>query len=161
MRSKQAVIFKPKQRDFDLTEFERTRLIDAYDQIELLGFSLHSHFKLLQNERKPTVKAKDLQKYVGKDVEIYGNLITTKRTTTKNNKYMYFSTFYDSEGTIFDTVHFPDAAKKHPMWSKGIYLCYGQIVEDLGYISINIKWVARQKTAGDPRLADTVKMIVK
>lgn len=161
MRSKQAVLFKPKHRDFDLPEFERSMLIDAYDQIELLGFSLHSHFKLLQNEMKPTVKAKDLQKYVGKDVEIYGNLITTKRTTTKNNKYMYFSTFYDSEGTIFDTVHFPDTAKKYPMWSKGIYLCYGQVVEDLGYISISIKWVARQKTAGDPRLADTVKMIVK
>lgn len=157
MRSRQAVLFKPKHRDFDLPEFEHSLLIDAYDQIELLGFSLHSHFSLLQNEMKPTVRAKELENYIGKDVEIYGNLITTKRTPTKHNDYMYFSTFYDAEGNIFDTVHFPNVAKKYPMWSKGIYLCCGSVVEELGYISINIKWVSRQKTAGDPRLEGNVK----
>ncbi|MDT0678003.1 DNA polymerase III subunit alpha [Autumnicola musiva] len=151
-KSNQAVLFKPQHKDFDLPEFEFSRLIEAYDQMELLGFPLSSHFDLLKFPMKPAVNAADLKRYIGKEIEIYGNLITAKKTGTVNGKYIYFGTFYDENGDIFDTVQFPESAEKYPLRNKGIYLCRGKVVEELDYISISISWISRQETAGDPRL---------
>lgn len=153
--SGQAVLFRPPQKDFDLPEFEFSKLVEAYDQMELLGFPLCSHFELLKEPMKPSIRARDLKNNIGKDISIYGNLITAKKTGTVNNKYMYFGTFYDADGDIFDTVQFPDMAEKHPLRSKGIYLCYGTVVNDLDYISITIKWIARQHSLSDPRLVNS------
>lgn len=154
-RSNQAVLFKSEHKDFNLPEFEFSLLIEAYDQMELLGFPLCSHFDLLKDPIKFGVMAKDLEDHIGEDVEIYGNLITVKKTGTVNNRYMYFGTFYDAKGNIFDTVQFPAVAEKYPLRSKGIYLCFGKVVNDLGYISINVKWHSRQHTASDPRLVNS------
>ncbi len=108
--SKQAVLFRPRHRDFELPEFTTNRLIEAYDQMELLGFSLPGHFELLKHPMQSNLTAQDLRKHIGKPVEIYGNLITAKRTPTVNGKYMYFGTFYDKEGGVFDTVPLPREA---------------------------------------------------
>ncbi|AVR46077.1 DNA polymerase III subunit alpha [Christiangramia fulva] len=148
----QKALFKPKQRDFELPEFEDSKLTEAYDQMELLGFPLCSHFKLLKNPMEDSIYACDLKENVGKEIRIYGNLVNARKTGTSNGKYMYFGTFYDQKGEIFDIVIFPDAAEKYPLHNKGIYLCYGTVVEELGYISITIKWISRQHTAPDPRL---------
>ncbi|MDT0691089.1 DNA polymerase III subunit alpha [Salegentibacter sp. F188] len=153
-KTSQAVLFKPEHKDFDLPEFEYSRLIEAYDQMELLGFPLSSHFDLLKNPMKPSVKAKNLQQYIGKEIEIYGNLIVAKKTPTANGKYMCFSTFYDQDSEIFDIVQFPASAEKYPLYSKGIYLCRGTVVEELDYVSINVQWLSRQETAPDPRFTD-------
>ena len=158
-KSTQAVLFKTPHKDFNLPELEYSKLVEAYDQIGLLGFSLSSHFELLKNPMKVSVKAKQLKHLVGQDVEIYGNLVNARKTGTVNRKYMYFGTFFDSDGDIFDIVEFPDVAEKYPLRSKGIYLCKGTVVNDLGYISIDIKWIARQETAGDPRLETGYKKI--
>ena len=151
----QPLLFKPQHRDFDLPEFEFSKLVEAYDQMELLGFPLCSHFDLLQEPLKPDVlKAKELKNHIGKTVEIYGNLVNAKKTGTSNGKYMYFGTLYDPDGNIFDVVLFPAVAEKYPLRNKGIYHCYGTVVEDLGYISINVKWLIRQTTQTDPRLVE-------
>ena len=153
--SNQPLLFKPQHRDFELPEFEFSKLVEAYDQMELLGFPLCSHFELLQEPLKNEVlQAKDLKNYIGKNVEIYGNLVNAKKTGTSNGKYMYFGTLYDPEGAIFDVVLFPAIAEKFPLRNKGIYLCHGTVVEDLDYLSINIKWISRQTTQTDPRLVE-------
>ncbi|MDT0686238.1 DNA polymerase III subunit alpha [Autumnicola psychrophila] len=156
-KTNQAVLFKPKQRDFALPEFTLSEIVEAYDQMELLGFPLCSHFKLLKNPIQPSIKAKELKHFIGRDVQIYGNLITAKRTPTVNGKFMCFSTFYDMDSEIFDIVQFPTIAEKYPIRSKGIFLCYGRVVEELGYLSLNLKWISRQETMGDPRLVDSRK----
>lgn len=153
-KSSQALLFKPKHRDFELPEFEFSKLIEAYDQMELLGFPLCSHFELLKNPLKNTITAKDLKSHIGKNIEIYGNLVNSKKNGTSNGKYMYFGTFYDINGDIFDVVLFPAVAEKYPLRNRGIYLCYGKVIHDLGYISIDIKWISRQPTQTDPRLVD-------
>lgn len=158
-RPMQAVLFKPEHKDFDLPEFDYSVLIDAYDQMEILGFSLYNHFSLLKNPMKASIRAKDFLRYIGKEVHIYGDLIVTKRVATANNKYMCFATFYDQDSTIFDTVQFPRAAKLYPMRSKGIYLCCGTVIEELGYLSLNIKWLERQETAPDPRMVTPHKTV--
>ncbi len=151
-KSAQAPLFKIQHRDFVLPQFSYSSLINAFDQMELLGFPLCSHFKLLENKTEDSVKAKDLRNYVGQDVLIYGNLITVKRTTTVNNKNMYFGTFSDEDSDVFDTVQFPKVAEKYPLRGNGIYLCFGKVVNELDYISINLAWMIRQETAKDPRL---------
>ncbi len=150
----QVVLFKPPHRDFDLPDFEISRLVEAYDQIELLGFPLCSQFDLLKDPMKPALTAKDLANHIGKEVEIYGNLITAKRTRTVNKKIMCFGTFYDRKGAIFDTVQFPYTSEKYPLRSKGIYLCRGIVNNELDYISISVKSIVRQATAPDPRLTN-------
>lgn len=159
-KTNQAVLFSPKHKDFDLPEFTFSEVVEAYDQMELLGFPLCSHFELLKNPMQPSVKAKELKNFIGRDVHIYGNLITAKRTPTVNGKFMCFSTFYDMDGEVFDSVQFPAIAEKYPIRSKGIFLCYGKVVDELGYISLNLKWISRQETVGDPRLVDFPKFRV-
>lgn len=151
-KSNQPLLFQTPQKEFELPEFTYSQRIDAFDEMELLGFSLSDHFQLLKNPMQPAIKAADLHKYVGKQIQIYGNLITVKRTTTKNNDYMYFATFYDVAGAVFDTVHFPTIAKRYPIRSKGIFLCTGRVGDELGYLSIAITKIERQETMGDPRL---------
>lgn len=150
----QPLLFKPKYRNFDLPQFEISRLVEAYDQIELLGFPLCSQFELLKHPMKECVKAKDLGKYVGQEIEIYGNLITSRTAGTVNNKLMRFGTFYDKEGGIFDTVQFPDTSEKYPIRGKGVYFCRGTVASSFDYISVRVSSIVRQETAQDPRLVD-------
>ena len=151
----QSLLFKPQHRDFELPEFEYSKLVEAYDQMEILGFPLCNQFELLEKLPDNTMTARDLKNYIGEDIEIYGNLVNSRKTGTSNGKYMYFGTFYDIEGGIFDIVIFPKAAEKHPLRSRGIYQCVGTVMEDLGYLSINIKSILRQNTQTDPRLVDS------
>lgn len=153
-KSSQALLFKPQHRDFELPEFEFSKLIEAYDQMELLGFPLCSHFDLLQKPINNNLNAKDLKGHIGKEVEIFGNLVNSRKTGTSNGKYMYFGTFYDMTGGIFDVVIFPQIAEKYPLRSRGIYKCFGKVMCDLGYISLEIKWITRQATQTDPRLVE-------
>ncbi|GAA4308711.1 hypothetical protein GCM10023115_36670 [Pontixanthobacter gangjinensis] len=153
-QNSQALLFRPKHRDFELPEFEYSKLIEAYDQMEILGFPLCSQFELLETPPANNMTASKLKNYIGKDIEIYGNLVNCRKTGTSNGKFMYFGTLYDIEGGIFDVVIFPKVAEKYPLRSRGIYQCYGTVMEDLGYISINIKWISRQATQTDPRLVE-------
>jgi len=154
-KTNQALLFKAQHRDFELPEFEYSKLIEAYDQMELLGFPLCSHFDLLKEPISSSIKAKDLKNHVGKEVEIYGNLVNSRKTGTSNGKYMYFGTFYDVDGGIFDVVLFPKVAERYPLQSRGIFKCFGKVMYDLGYVSIDTKWILRQPTQTDPRLVES------
>src|SRR5690606_11459421 len=158
-KSLQGVLFRPQHRDFDLPEFAYSRRTDYYDQLEVLGFSLYSHFDLLKEPMTPAIKAKELKEHIGREVYIYGNLITARRISTVNNKFMGFGTFYDVDNQVFDTVQFPPVSDKYPLHSKGIYLCYGTVIEELGYVSLSVKWLQRQETAGDPRRMSGYKYV--
>ncbi|MGY5851763.1 DNA polymerase III subunit alpha [Salegentibacter sp. F14] len=155
-RTSQAVLFKPAHKDYELPEFSYSELIDVYDQIELLGFPLCSRFRLLKCKMQSSVMACELKMHIGKEVSIYGNLITLKKTVTTSKRFMYFGTFFDKNDDVFDTVHFPDIAERYPVRSKGIYLCRGIVVDELGYLSLKIKSIERQPILSDPRLATPV-----
>ena len=127
--------------------------------MELLGFPLCSHFDLLQEPIDKSLTAKDLKNHIGKEVEIFGNLVNSRKTGTSNGKYMYFGTFYDITGGIFDVVLFPQSAEKYPLRSRGIYKCFGKVMCDLGYISIDVKWMSRQTTQTDPRLVELFQLL--
>ncbi|MFD1079916.1 hypothetical protein, partial [Longispora fulva] len=69
--------------------------------------------------------------------------------------------FFDAAGDIFDTVQFPRATEQYPLRSKGIYLCHGRVLEELGYICVSISWLERQETQGDPRFVNQRQNIAK
>lgn len=147
------MLFTPPHKDYELPEFSYSELIDSYDEIELLGFPLCSRFRLLKYKMQTSILAAELKSHVGKEISIYGNLITLKKTATTTKRYMYFGTFFDKNDDVFDTVHFPDIAEKYPVRGKGIFLCRGVVVDELGYLSIQIKAIERQAILIDPRLA--------
>ena len=69
---------------------------------------------------------------------MFGYLVTYKYVKTKLGEIMYFGTFYDYWGNIFDTVHFPPIVKQFPFVGRGIYKLYGKVVNDFDYYSLEI-----------------------
>ena len=90
---------------------------------------------------------------VGQMVSMMGYLVTAKPTSTHDRKRMYFGTFLDEDGLWIDTVHFPPVAALYPFRGKGVYMLMGKVVDDFGFLSLEI--VAMQKLAywPDPRYA--------
>ncbi len=148
--------------DFKFPRLDTSALEDAFDQIELLGFSLSSPFSLLKERlEKPVLLARELPKYHRKQIEIYGYLITVKNTTTSGGKRMHFGTFLDYEGEWIDTVHFPPIAKKYPFRGKGIYKLEGVVVEEFGFYSLEVNKMSRMPYLEDIRFSDVRQEEIK
>jgi len=154
-KSNQPGLFKIQHKEYVLPAFQYSALIDAYDQIELLGFPLCNYFDLLQEPVYNSTSVDELKKFVGKKVSIYGKLICTKKTTTSGGKEMCFATFHDIGYNIFDTVQFPDKVAKYPLYNKGVYRCIGKVINEFDYISIEAEAIEFQKIKIDPRFVTT------
>lgn len=150
----QPQLFKPKHRDFKIPSLLTTELEAAFDQFELLGFPLCSPFNLLAEPPKNENGVRQLHSYIGKYIDIYGYLVTVKNTTTHKGDRMHFATFIDQHGEVFDTVLFPPIAKKYMFRGKGIYRCYGKVVSEFGFLSIEVIKMRKEALIEDPRYAD-------
>lgn len=147
----QEKLFKTPVSTFEFPVFETDELIEAYDQIELLGFHLFHPFKMIETPFEPHFKVKDLKNHIGKTIVIYGDLITLKRTRTNQGDLMYFGTFYDEDFQIFDTVHFPKMAKNYPVYGKGVYKCVGKVMNEFGFLSLQLTKIYKMSVRPDPR----------
>jgi len=134
-------LFNLAPKDYELPKLEAYPYADAFDQIELLGFPLCDPFHLLPTEDWGNTRARELRDKIGKKVDIVGYLVTTKDTSTKNGKLMHFGTFYDAEGLVFDTTHFPPVAKHFPFRGKGFYRIKGVVATDFGYPMLEVQWL--------------------
>jgi DNA-directed DNA polymerase III PolC len=137
-RTKNPDLFDTKPKDYPLPTLTRNEIEDAFDEIELLGFPLCDPFKLVAAAEQSTTAASELLDKVGQQVQISGYVVATKDTRTKNGESMHFGTFLDKDGAVFDTVHFPDIAKRFPFRGRGFYSIKGQIVEDFGVAMIEV-----------------------
>lgn len=131
-------LFELEPQKYELPELENRWEEDAYDEIELLGFSLCSPFKLLKDLISNPILAGDLKQKIGKPVEIIGYLVNVKTTWTSGGGKMFFGTFLDQEGYWIDTVHFPPVAKSHPFSGPGTYRLVGKVVEEYDFIYIDV-----------------------
>jgi len=111
---------------------------DILDQLEIMEFPLSDPFLLLKNKDVPSIRAKDIRQYTGKDIQIVGYLVTVKYTRTVKGDVMNFGTFLDQEGNWIDTVHFPPIVKKSPLTGRGIYLLKGKVVEEFNFPTLEI-----------------------
>ena len=152
-----ATLFKTKRISYKTPQLPSSFLENAFDQMELLGFPLCNPFKLLDKPSTTQLKAKNLHNYIGKMVSIEGYLITTKTTTTKNEKSMHFGTFLDRDGHFIDTVHFPPVAAKYPFRGRGVYKITGKVLEEFDCINIEVIAMHRLAIIEDPRYSDTNK----
>ena len=72
-----------------------------------------------------------------------GYMVAYKPTRTKKKENMFFGTFYDCHGIVFDTVHFPDSATKFPLRGRGFYFIKGRVMDDFGVPIIEARWMEK------------------
>ncbi len=145
-------LFELPRKNYNLPQLARSKVEDAYDEIELIGFPVTlSYFDLLQTNFRGGLKALELIHYVGKRVRMLGQLVCIKYVRTVRNQLMHFATFVDVEGNFYDTTHFPPSLQAHPFKGYGMYLILGRITEEFGFASIEVEKMAKMPIIPDPR----------
>ncbi|MFN8341180.1 MAG: DNA polymerase III subunit alpha [Cyclobacteriaceae bacterium] len=137
-------LFNTEPSTYPLPPLERNDWEDAFDEIELLGFPLCDPFRLLATRERGDTMADELPSKLGRQVSMIGYIVTTKNTSTLKGEPMYFGTFYDEKGQVFDTVHFPQIAWKFPFRGRGFYSMRGKVVEDFGVCMVEVNWMEKQ-----------------
>ncbi|MCG8578798.1 MAG: DNA polymerase III subunit alpha [Bacteroidales bacterium] len=136
-------LFQPEVHEFELPDLWEHELESAFDELELLGFPLSSPFQLLAKRLPSLLKAADLPDFINQTVAIVGYLITRKPTRTSNGESMSFGTFLDLDGFWLDTVHFAHSFKRYPFRGPGCYLIRGKVVEEYGFVSVEVNQMYR------------------
>jgi DNA polymerase-3 subunit alpha len=144
-------LFNVIAKKFRLPELEHDAHENAFDELELLGFTLTNPFDLLKPHPSPDTLAGNLREKTGKEVLMAGYLVTTKNTYTIDHKLMHFGTFIDEKGQVFDTTHFPDTASKFPFRGRGFYLLKGKVAEDFGYPMVEVNEMKKLPILGRDR----------
>ncbi len=154
-KAKQQGLFRPVITKFTLPGLPSTQLEDIFDQIEILGFPLDDPFKMLETWDDSLMNtASNLEANAGQRITLLGYLVTAKNTTTSKGDRMYFGTFLDRQGQVFDTTHFPQVAAKYPFRGGGVYRVTGKVVEEFGFFSIEVERMTREAYMSDPRYAE-------
>ncbi|MCY0977234.1 DNA polymerase III subunit alpha [Chryseobacterium wangxinyae] len=139
------------QKEYQLPTIIRNPFEDAFDEIEILGFSVsYSPFDLLQTKYRGSVMAKDLVKHHKKQIKMLAYLISRKHVPTKRGA-MFFGTWIDAEGEYFDTAHFPNCLEDYPFQGGGCYLLLGTVEVDFHFPTITIHKMAKMPFIPDPR----------
>jgi DNA-directed DNA polymerase III PolC len=131
-------LFDTAPKEYPLPVLSRKETEDGFDELELLGFTLCDPFKLLASSDRGNTTANELILKLGKQVSLVGYVVTTKDAGTKNYELMHFGTFLDFQGNVFDTVHFPNEARKYPFRGRGFYALTGKVVEDFGIPTVEV-----------------------
>lgn len=153
-------LFDVKPKIWQLPELSGSSLDDAFDEIELFGFSLCSPFQLLRDPITTTLKTKDLLSNVGKTVSIVGYLVNIKNTNTSKGDRMYFGTFIDMDGDWIDTVHFPPSAKQYPFSGPGCYLLTGKVTEEYDFTTIEVESMKRLPVIDREKVREPEKAVL-
>ena len=149
--TQETVLFSPDHTEYVLPELADDPMEDAYDQLELIGYTMESPFKLLAQEQPEYIHPSELIRNIGKKVRLTGYLVTIKTVKTVKGTYMAFAAFRDREGHLFDTTHFPPAYEKYPFRGKGVYEVIGKVADDFGFATVEVDWMRRMGVMGDPR----------
>jgi DNA-directed DNA polymerase III PolC len=151
-------LFDTEPKEYPLPALKRNSLEDAFDEIELLGFPLCNPFDLLATQDFTDTVASELPQKKGKQVRLVGYVITTKWAhTMKTNEQMFFGTFYDVHGHVFDTVHFPKSAQQFPFRGRGFYELKGRVMEEFGVFLVDVHAMDKLPMAskrGDEAMAE-------
>lgn len=152
-REMELFVLKPKTWQFPSLTTSTTD--EAFDEIELLGFSLCPPFELLKDKLTTKLLAKQLPSYINQEVVIVGYLVTVKPTYTSKKEKMYFGTFTDLDGDWIDTVHFPPSARSYPFTGPGCYELIGTVVKEYDFISMEVKAMKRLPVVDRERMIES------
>jgi len=149
-----AELFTLPVKHYQMPELPDDDLENAYQEMELLGYSLSLNmFDLLKTSFRGAATASDLAAYAGQTIKIVGNYVCEKTVRTKNNRKMWYGTFLDQQGNFFDTTHFANNTRVYPFRGKGCYLISGTVVLDFGFPSIEVLQFAKLPIRDNPVLA--------
>lgn len=143
-----------QNHDYKVPLLTQSRLEEAFDHIELLGFPLCDPFDLADEALENGTTTKQLSNKLGHFVVAYGYLVTVKDTKTAKGDRMNFATFIDQKGDFLDSVHFPNIAKQFPFRGKGLYRIQGRVTEEFGFYSIEASALYKIAMIPDPRYED-------
>jgi DNA polymerase III alpha subunit len=113
---------------------------------------------LLKKAPEEHVLGSAIPKCLGSKIKTYGYLIALKQSKTSKGERMCFGTFIDREGSILDTVHFPELTRKYPFYGKGIYLLEGIVTEEFGYYTIEVGRMLKEAFIEDVRFSEEVEI---
>jgi DNA polymerase-3 subunit alpha len=139
-------LFEDESAEYRLPELEEPADRQAFDELDLLGFSLCSPFDLLcetAQKLPPGILARDMRALEYQIVEMTGYYVCRKDTRTAKGELMQFGTWLDRAGYFFDSVHFPEQARTAPFRGKGVYRLRGRIVSDFGFMSLEVREMER------------------
>ncbi|WP_026904539.1 DNA polymerase III subunit alpha [Pedobacter glucosidilyticus] len=134
---------QPINSDFNMPPLHYDERNDMLDELEILGFTIHPPFKLIDEPDIKGIKAKDIPEYLNQEVQIIGHLVTTKYARTKHGVVMYFGTFLDEDGNWIDTVLFPDVAAKYTFKGKGCYLLKGKVTAEFNFYTLEVNYMRK------------------
>lgn len=154
-------LFQAARTSFHLPALHQGTYDDALDEMEILGFPLCSPFLLLRGEEPGEQRARDMERFCGKEIRITGYLVTIKYTRTAKGEAMMFATFLDADGDFFDTTHFPKVSQQFPFRGRGIYRIAGKVDEEFGFCSITVNAMEKLATIGRDDVAEVIKPDVK
>jgi error-prone DNA polymerase len=88
----------------------------------------------------PIVEGKNMNRHVGRDVQMVGWWVTGKMIATKEEEPMEFVSFEDTT-TLFETTFFPRAYAKfcHILNRRRPYLLRGRVEEDFGVAQLVVE----------------------
>ncbi len=129
-------LFEPEYQNYSLPCLREGQYDQAFDELELLGFPLCSPFSLLAEEAPRHIAAAEMGSCLHRSVCMLGYYVTRKPVRTVKGTLMYFYTWVDAQGDLFDSVHFPPSVARSPFRGRGCYLLRGKITEDFGFYSI-------------------------
>lgn len=145
-------LFPVESRVFKIPSLISSPEEDAFDEMELLGFTLKSFFNLLSGpSQRAIVSAANLFSFNGQKVWVRGYLIHVKKTNTGSGKLMSFGCFVDRAGDWLDTVHFPPVLQRFPFRGKGVYEVYGMVKVEYDCVIIEAEYLEKMSVIEDPR----------
>jgi DNA polymerase III alpha subunit len=146
------LLFYSEPKKFTLPQLEQNQLVDAYDEVEFIGFPVSmTFFDMLITPFRGEVFAKEMRQHIGRKVRMVGHLVTIKYVKTVKKEWMHFGTFIDHTGEFFDTVHFPNSLNHYPFKGKGVYLILGTVTVEFNFPSLTVEKLAKLPLKSDLR----------
>ncbi|MFT5858348.1 MAG: DNA-directed DNA polymerase III PolC [Flavobacteriaceae bacterium] len=149
-----ADLFRVAPKEYQIPALTHSKEEAIFDQIELLGFPLHSPFSIVEKDESPVVMARELTSYANQFVWVKGYLIHAKRTSTSSGQNMFFGTLLDEEGEWLDTVHFPQIAERFRFRGKGVYKIHGKVLIEFDCVNIEVDFMMKMDVMEDPRYSE-------
>lgn len=154
VKQSNGLLFQEPAKEFKLPKIQRSKFEDAFDEIETIGFPVSvSPYDLLMTKSRGDIMESDLLGCSGKIVRMMGYLIARKQVPTKRGD-MYFGTWIDAKGELYDTAHFADCLTKYPFKGGGVYLLLGKVQIDYNFPTIVVQRMEKLPFIADPRFAD-------
>jgi DNA polymerase III alpha subunit len=120
-------------------------------ELALFGFPLQCHpLDLFQEAYKDArcICAKDLARYIGKEVTLIGWLLTEKTVSTKKGEPMEFMTLEDQTG-MYDATVFPQTYRQycHLLATNQAYIITGLVEEQFSTVTVTVRTLRLLSTA--------------